>query len=290
MTNPMTVSLDDVRGLIEERERYEGWLEALESRREATPPHVFDRVRTDYDARLRGVSERLAQGVIPLRDAEGQLARRQDEVVQTLGERQDELAELELRTLVGEFSPEDGERRIQEAASVVRELDGQRRNVTDELDGLRALLARAEARRTPPAGSPVTPETPETAAPSEPAAPPPPTPAAAAEAIPAPAAAPVAPGAPQAPRAAYTTPSQPTQATQPWARPGRTTNPDDEAFVGTGERLDSLAAALGGTVKQTPIAAAACGQEKSVRFQDCGEMNYPTEWYCERCGGELAAL
>lgn len=29
---------------------------------------------------------------------------------------------------------------------------------------------------------------------------------------------------------------------------------------------------------------------KSLRCQECGTLNFPTEWYCERCGGELAAL
>lgn len=29
---------------------------------------------------------------------------------------------------------------------------------------------------------------------------------------------------------------------------------------------------------------------KTLKCQECGSMNYPTEWYCERCGGELAAL
>src|SRR5690606_7712518 len=26
---------------------------------------------------------------------------------------------------------------------------------------------------------------------------------------------------------------------------------------------------------------------KTLRCQECHAMNYPTEWYCERCGGEL---
>ena len=64
---------------------------------------------------------------------------------------------------------------------------------------------------------------------------------------------------------------------------------EEEGFVGTGQRIDSLAASLGGSVAPPqPIAAGA--QEKTLRCQDCGAMNYPTEWYCERCGGELAAL
>ena len=28
---------------------------------------------------------------------------------------------------------------------------------------------------------------------------------------------------------------------------------------------------------------------KSLRCRGCGTMNFPSEWYCERCGGELAA-
>jgi hypothetical protein len=31
-------------------------------------------------------------------------------------------------------------------------------------------------------------------------------------------------------------------------------------------------------------------QVKTLKCTECGSMNYPTEWYCERCGAELAAL
>jgi hypothetical protein len=31
-------------------------------------------------------------------------------------------------------------------------------------------------------------------------------------------------------------------------------------------------------------------QTKTLKCGECGTMNYPTEWYCERCGAELAAL
>ncbi len=30
--------------------------------------------------------------------------------------------------------------------------------------------------------------------------------------------------------------------------------------------------------------------EKTLKCRDCGTMNLATEWYCENCGGELAAL
>jgi hypothetical protein len=31
-------------------------------------------------------------------------------------------------------------------------------------------------------------------------------------------------------------------------------------------------------------------RHKTLKCQECGTMNYPTEWYCERCGAELAAV
>jgi uncharacterized OB-fold protein len=31
-------------------------------------------------------------------------------------------------------------------------------------------------------------------------------------------------------------------------------------------------------------------QAKTLKCAECGTMNYPTEWYCERCGGELATM
>ena len=36
--------------------------------------------------------------------------------------------------------------------------------------------------------------------------------------------------------------------------------------------------------------AAVTEQVKTLKCNECGAMNYPTEWYCERCGAELAAL
>lgn len=31
-------------------------------------------------------------------------------------------------------------------------------------------------------------------------------------------------------------------------------------------------------------------QPKTLKCAECGSMNYSSEWYCERCGGELAAI
>jgi hypothetical protein len=287
MTNPMTLPLDDVRGLIEERERYDTWLVTLEARREATPAHVFERVRSDYDSRLRSVAERLVEGLVPLRDAEARLAARESELTRGLSDRQDELAELELRTLVGEFPADEGERRVQEAASVVRDVDGERRATVDELHGLRALLARADTapRSGGGAGVGAAATAASAATQQEPRSPTPmqPAPAIAPSAVASSAASPEAP--------AFSAPAAEEVETPAWSPTPRPQRNDEEGFVGTGQRIDALAASLGGSTATQPAnASIASGQEKTLRCQDCGEMNYPTEWYCERCGGELAAL
>ena len=38
-----------------------------------------------------------------------------------------------------------------------------------------------------------------------------------------------------------------------------------------------------------PVVQSGGSEGKSLRCLACGTMNIPTEWYCERCGGELAA-
>jgi uncharacterized OB-fold protein len=31
-------------------------------------------------------------------------------------------------------------------------------------------------------------------------------------------------------------------------------------------------------------------QPKTLKCNECGAMNYPSEWYCERCGAELTVV
>jgi hypothetical protein len=40
----------------------------------------------------------------------------------------------------------------------------------------------------------------------------------------------------------------------------------------------------------TPRAPGLSEPQKTLRCTECGTMNLPTEWYCERCGGELASF
>jgi hypothetical protein len=38
------------------------------------------------------------------------------------------------------------------------------------------------------------------------------------------------------------------------------------------------------------LRSAAKGDIKTLKCRECGTMNDPTEWYCERCGAELSGL
>ena len=50
------------------------------------------------------------------------------------------------------------------------------------------------------------------------------------------------------------------------------------------EMPDFPAAPLGAPTPRTSQAI------RSLKCQECGTLNFPTEWYCEKCGGELAAF
>ena len=78
----------------------------------------------------------------------------------------------------------------------------------------------------------------------------------------------------------------------------------EEPIVNLSERrktpLDGLAVELE-REQNTPLAANVSGNvpivlrdkldgAKTLKCGECGAMNYPTEWYCERCGAELASL
>ena len=81
-------------------------------------------------------------------------------------------------------------------------------------------------------------------------------------------------GAP-APRPGFPASQRPSPTSQP------TQSPSD---FPTGER-DRMSKSVPAFLKDVPAE-----QAKTLKCQECGTMNYPTEWYCERCGDELAAM
>jgi hypothetical protein len=62
---------------------------------------------------------------------------------------------------------------------------------------------------------------------------------------------------------------------------------DGIAPVGSGEKPFAA-----NVVSNNPLSLKSSGPKdvKTLKCRECGAMNDPTEWYCERCGAELSGL
>ena len=334
MTEP-AVNTEQVTALFEERQRYESWLSMLEGKRANTPTHIFERVHADYAARLARVVEQLASHRAALEALERTFMDRLTALDVDDAKNRDEALEAELRSTVGELSPDDHDEIRSRTQTALAAVADERSQVASELAKLRAML---EASGGTPAAPPAA------AAPASQPAESPRRPAPAAQ----PAVASRREDAQQLPfDRGMQTPARPAAAAaastdvQPGsAAPRRNSSPevrpsggpfDDLEFlktmieprtsgegvaVGSGagtQGSGSRAAASGAIGSQTPPQVASTtgaslptvgraveentlpkegGQDqvKTLKCQECGTLNYPTEWYCERCGAELAAL
>jgi hypothetical protein len=281
MTEWTTPPLDEIRGLVAERGRFESWLSTLEARRSATPAHVFDRVWQDYDGRRQRVADTLTGHLGALQAAESGLAGRHDELSRALAERQDALAEVELRALVGEFDEQEGAARREEVLTAITELERESGIVGGELSEVRELTAQV---RGPEAVATRVPEA-----------------TASGDDAPAPRAAPAAQIG-DVDGALYAGDTRPEHHFAPPVASGTPAGGVEPQSAGrdsygaptfaSGQGLAEAAIGVPTVNAQTGDAAfgTAGAAQKTLKCQECGAMNYPTEWYCERCGGELAAL
>ena len=323
--------LSAVSALMEERRRFESWLEALEARRDTTPERVFTRVHADYSARLEQVISQLSTHGVGLREQLSSLTTRLAEIADAQQAARDERAEAELRAHVGELSDDAWKTLAAESDAKIGELSEAHDRLEQELARTREILAEAQRPPTPIASVPAVP-----AVPAEPVA------AAASEDVSdqaeqvlhVPAAEAPAEPAPKKPEPEEEVPAQPELGLGAPPRPSgakprpRTGSFDELAFLSSVvdesatppapkrrdsfavrapeapiENLDSTADnQLIGRSAATPMAANVSGNHpvvikdkpaegaKTLKCAECGTMNYPTEWYCERCGAELASL
>jgi TolA-binding protein len=279
MAEKEPVSLDALNGLLKERQRFEEWLTALEEKRANTSDSVYQRVRSDYQARLREVSSKLAERAGELRESIDSLTVRLEEVSSQELQQREARQEAELRAAVGEYTDkqwkEIGGAWDKELSRLSKEksaLDAQ----LNELNRIFALSmkekqAEAIASQIRPASSdgaraPVSPVVPRPAIPEPPTLNPPSRidqPAASRQQTPA--------GTPNA-----RSPFDQFPVLRPGSAPG---TPPSTTAVATPPSVPKS----GG---QDPRSE----QHKTLKCPECGAANYPTEWYCERCGGELATM
>jgi hypothetical protein len=210
----------------------------------------------------------------------GNLMAKLRELEATAKELEDELAESEVRKGVGELSANEFDSMAKKAQRELARLDDDRDRIADDLNHIREILgARATKDDDAPRTSADFDELEflksvvgaSTPARSEPAAKPvvraTPTGTAAAPAAPAPA----PPSLATPSKSAPAVPAEPSPALTP----------------------ATVAATPIETPSDGPLAIRPSGgmeQPKTLKCAECGSMNYSSEWYCERCGGELAAI
>jgi hypothetical protein len=283
--------------LISERQRYEEWLSGLEARRASVPAQVFTRVEEDYRKRLTHLGEELTARVGEVRDRITTLTERLAAVLRDENTRREALEEAELRTAIGEYTKEQWTARKADADRALAELAAQRNAIEAEVLQLQQIVAQstAQPRAAPPPPPPPapTPSPPVPTATARPSAP-----------------APTTVATPMAASASGERPQNVRGDSSPGAggwsqRTGNT--PGRERAAGTppspASLLDQTLPGSGSLTRQTPARGHYTGQsspkeatppqvqqEKTLRCQECATLNYPTEWYCESCGAELAAL
>lgn len=322
--------MDAVAGLMLERQKYEDWIATLEAKRAVTPPHVFERVREDYVKRLEGVTTQLKGRTAELKEAIAKLTARLAELHTKERAATDERFEAELRAAVGEYTPDEWQEFSRKSDGEINRLASDRKLASEEIGRLQQILSMAggpgdsRPAGTPSTGSsrvnsasssePVSPQTPAdkggdgrsgapaqrqsfdelaflqsvtgqreeaasrrsdmAAAPPVPAAPPP---------------------AP-APAPARRAPSENLPAVASRAHDEATESPTAPPLGATADQVSPrVSDELHSTNRDTgPMSSILrdVPQEhvKTLKCAECGAMNYPTEWYCERCGAELAAM
>jgi hypothetical protein len=275
MTNPGPNTASNVAALMAERARFESCLAALEARRDSTPSHIYQRVHADYAARLQKVVDQLLGHMSEIESAAKNLAERLGELEREEAKHRDERSEAEVRATVGELSADAYDeilRRTDEAAAAIA---AERTTASVELTRLREVLAinKPKTGMTPrDVTTREAPRSPSTATPTRPDSggvgfdeleflksvvdsrgrPVNPTPSSS--------------------QSNSLTDSGPLSAFPERGMPSAPHTPRQSTEVPA-------------FLKDVPGE-----QVKTLKCQECSTMNYPTEWYCERCGAELAAL
>ena len=276
---------------------------------------MFDRVRQDYLTRLQAVMDQLKEHTAVLQAHAANLVAKLRELEAQEQEITDELAESELRAQVGEITEAEWEATSRKAQREVAKLKENQEVIADDLIKIRDILSddddddddkdtprtsadfdeleflksvvgashTGETRAPAPRGSgpsakPITPTSStaqeksanvtqpiKRATPSAGSSTPRATPAGGAAAPAVGSSAPAAPAPQPARPEAPAAPAAPKKVEKPLASSG----PDN---------------ALGIKASDVP------DQPKTLKCPECGTMNYPSEWYCERCGAELAAI
>lgn len=315
----MTQSTDNseqaVTALFAERQRFEGWLAALDAKRSATPPHIYDRVHGDYEARLQRVIEQLAAYQPVLEQIESTLTDRLTSLDIDEAKQRDEATEAELRAAIGELNAAQHQEVLARTGAAVAALSASREQVSAELARVRSIFDGTGASGAAAAATTASANAPAGGVPG-PASP-------ARRIIASPIASPIEHTELAFEGPTHGVPAAGANPTSTSRSAGGDLHIDQSSDASPFDDLEFLrsvtdarpsgetAGARNGAERPAATTAAAeeisvahltrdleggseraggVEQVKTLRCQECSTLNYPTEWYCERCGAELAAL
>lgn len=266
-----------------ERAKFEKWLTDLEAKRSSTPEHVFDRVHADYSLRLEAVLDKLREHTAAMRQHADNLSEKLDELEESEQNLLDEKAENELRAEVGEITESEWESFSRKAERTLSKLQEEQEVITTDLDRIRELLGsvdeRPKRKPQPPAQPKATKDLDELEFLKSVVGMTPPATAPAKEK-------PVEAAKPEPPRVEAPKPEPPKP---PPAPPSRMVTPAG----GGAAPQESQEPPMPKATASGPNLLRQTGPQdvpKTLKCAECGSMNYPSEWYCERCGAELANI
>lgn len=265
-----------IEELLEQRTQYEAWLAKLDASGDKAPPAVRQRVRGDYETRLQQVLEQLrSRGAAISEELERHHAS-QAELDRQRRAAEEALAEAEVRHSVGEYTEDEWRKLSEDSRRQIEQLRSKLRSIGAEI----TRLTEIQAVVTAPRGAPTAAPTPRPARPE-----------------------PIE----QAPLVTHTADimEDPAESPSRFAPKAQSPEPapvDELAFLKSvapeearpiGRRVSNPGMQSPAPAVQTAmpsVGKAAAGVAKTLKCGECGTLNRPTEWYCERCGAELAGI
>ncbi|HEU4570425.1 MAG TPA: Ran-binding zinc finger domain-containing protein [Gemmatimonadales bacterium] len=280
-----------INALLAERNQFQTWLNRLDSAADTTPEAVRGKVRSDYQARLDAVLARLTEHADGVREQLDQKKGRKEELLADESRAKETLAEAELRHTVGEYDEGEWTKVRAECNKALVTAREELAKVLEDIERL-AEVAKLIAAPTPaPAAAPEPPkaQAPAPAAPEPAAAEPPRRDSGRAEFVPSAKAKPPADeleflratvGEAETPAPKRATTAAPSAKPEPEAKPAA------KEKKGKSAPAEPAPEAAEGELPKPR----ATGENRTLKCPDCGTMNRATEWYCERCGSELAGV
>jgi len=153
MAKPTSEPDSTIEGLLQQRAQYEQWLARLDAAGDKAPAAVRDRVRGDYETRLKGVIEQLRGHSTTISEELDRYRKTQSGLDREKRDVEEELSEAEVRHAVGEYSEDEWNRLARDNNDRLNRLRGELSGVGHEIARLaevQGLISGSPKRSEPP--------------------------------------------------------------------------------------------------------------------------------------------